>query len=68
MKYEKKEEGITLVALIITIIILLILVAVTIGQIMDLKIIDVAVSRNNKLCRKTKRRANRIWQNSKPDE
>ena len=60
MKYEKKEEGITLVALIITIIILLILVAVTIGQIMDLKIIDVAVSRNSKLCRKTKRRANRI--------
>ena len=51
----QKEEGITLVALIVTIIILIILTAVTISQVMDSKIIDVAVSRNNKLCKKTKR-------------
>ena len=53
---KNKEEGITLVALVITIIILLILTAVTINQVIDSKIIDVAVSRNDKLCRKTKGR------------
>ena len=39
---NKRNEGITLVALIITIIVLIILAAVTINAVFDLNILDVA--------------------------
>ncbi len=44
MRKETNEKGITLVALIITIIILVILAAVSIGQVTSHKIVDVAVN------------------------
>ena len=50
-----KEQGITLIALIITIIILVILASVAIKSLMDSRIIEVAADGTRKLCNRTKK-------------
>ena len=51
----RKEQGITLIALIITIIILVILASVAIKSLMDSRIIEVAADGTLKLCNRKKK-------------
>ena len=50
-----KEQGITLIALIITIIILVILASVAIKSLINNRIIEVAADGTRKLCNRTKK-------------
>ena len=52
----KKESAITLIALVITIIILVILASVAIKSLMDSRIIEVATDGTRKLCYRAKKR------------
>jgi len=63
MKYNwkaKKEEGITLIALIITIIILIILAAVSLNAVFGDGLLQVATDGVRKLCNRTKERRRTI--------
>ena len=51
----RKEQGITLIALIITIIILVILASVAIKSLINNRIIEVAADGTRKLCNRTKK-------------
>ena len=51
----RKEQGITLIALIITIIILVILASVAIKSLINNRIIEVAADGTRKLCSRTKK-------------